>query len=89
MHPTSLKCNVPPEGEETAAHGGCDILIPEHCILQRGLKTHKNSLGCGQPSAAAPALCQTHAGFGAGGDHRECRVLLLWDKVEGAGGCHL
>lgn len=42
--PTSPKSNVPPEGGEAAAHGGCNLLIPERCILRRGPRPHENSV---------------------------------------------
>lgn len=42
--PTSPKRNVPPEGGEAAAHGGCNLLIPERCILQKGPRPHENSV---------------------------------------------
>lgn len=83
--PTSPKRNVPLEQGEAVGHESCSILIPEHCILQRGLRPHENSLDCGEPQATVPVPHQPHAESRAGSDHRKCRVMLLRDGMERAG----
>lgn len=85
---TSPKCNVPLEEGEAVAHEGCNILIPEHCILQRGPRPHENSLDCGEPQAIAPVPPQPHAQFRSGSDRRKCRITLLRDWMERVGWCH-
>lgn len=86
--PTPPKCNVSLEEGEAVACEGCNILIAEHCILQRGPRPHENSLDCGEPRAVAPVPHQSHAKFRAGSDHGKCRITLLRDWVERAGWCH-
>lgn len=70
------------------AHEGCNLLIPEHCILQRRPRPHENSLERGEPQVITPVPHQLHAKFGAGSDRRKCRITLLRDWLERAGWCH-